>query len=58
MQPDAARRVAVAAGYNGNAKHIGCAAKRQHPRFDALGQSARDDVGGIDRRIAEFWQQR
>ena len=57
-QPDAARRVAVAAGLDRDAEHLAAAANRQRPPGDAIGQSRADDFGGIDRRIAEFRQQR
>ena len=49
--------MAVAAGLDRDAENVGLAADRQLPRRDAIGQAARDDLGGIDRRIAEFRQQ-
>ena len=57
-QPDAARRVTVAAGLDRDAEHVAAAADRQRPTGDAVGQRAQNDLGGIDRRIAEFRQQR
>ena len=58
VQPDTARRVPVAAGGNGDAEHVGLAGDRQRPRGNGLGQTARDDLGRIDRRMAECRQER
>ncbi len=58
MEPDAARRVAVAAGRHRDAEHLGFPADRQFLHGDALRQSAGDDLGGVDRRIADFPEQR
>ena len=48
----------VAAGGNGDAEHVGLAGDRQRPRGNGLGQTARDDLGRIDRRMAERRQER
>ena len=58
MKPNAARRVAIASGFERNAEHLGRAADWQRARLDFTGQALRHDLGGIDRRIAELGEER
>src|ERR1700757_3223279 len=58
MEPDAARGVTVAPGFDRNAEHLGRAADWQRACLDLAGQTLRHDLGGIDRRIAEPGEKR
>src|SRR5215472_16538874 len=58
MKPDAARRMAVASGFEPDAENFGRATDWQRTGFDAARQALRHDLGGIDRWIAELGKKR
>ena len=58
MEPDAARRMAVASGLNRNAKHLAHPLDGQCACGETLGQSAGDDFGSVNRWITELCQKR